>query len=166
MRNRASCRRCSLGGLSPRMRRGTCEARPVSGHRPPAYRRRPAAPGAQARPVCRSDWESVVVRFLQADLMRRRSGCELVSLSRASVSYLGKKPGRRGHRPDSVLPSVRALDFRRSATQAAVPEQTKNRHDQSSLCRSASSFGAVEQTYISGERFIPWEEAWSKGTST
>ena len=48
---------------------------------------------------------------------------------------------------DSLLPSVRALDFRRSATQAAVLEQTKNRHDRSSLRRSARSFGAVEQTY-------------------
>ena len=34
---RASGRRCSLAGLSPRMRRGNREARAVSDHREPAY---------------------------------------------------------------------------------------------------------------------------------
>eukprot|EP00966_Prymnesium_polylepis_P168579 3898010-Prymnesium_polylepis.2 len=43
-------RRCSLAGLSPRMRRGTHEARVASGHREPAYAAR--RPPMRGRDLC------------------------------------------------------------------------------------------------------------------
>ena len=89
---------------------------------PPArLPRRPAAPGAQARPVCRSDGESVVVRCVQADLMRRHSGCELASLGRA-FHTLGRSLVEGDN--DLTACSRRSMRwiFRRSATQAAVLE--------------------------------------------
>ena len=109
---------------------------------PHARLRRPAAPGARARPVCRSDEESVVVRFVQADLMRRRSGCELVSLGRAFHTL-----GRSLVEGDIDLTACYRRSVRWISGAPRRKPQCSNRHDRSSFRRSASSVGAVKQTH-------------------
>ena len=69
MHDRAASRRCSLAGLSPRTRRGTREARVASGCASPPTP--PGVPRCEGATCAQRRAESVVIRFVQADVMRR-----------------------------------------------------------------------------------------------
>ena len=80
-----------------------------------------------------------MVRCVQADLMRRHSGCELASLGRAFHTL-----GRSLVDGDNDLTACSRRSMRWISGAPRRKPQCSNRHDRSSFRRSASSHGAVE----------------------